>query len=925
MNTVLVVDDSLTVRMDLAEALSAAGLRAVPCDSVAAARAALAEHDVGLLVLDVQLPDGDGIELMREIRAQPGRAELPVLLLSAKADVQDRIRGLVTGSDDFVGKPYDPDYVVARARDLLMRRQEAPAAAGATVLVIDDSETFRETLSDALRAQGHRVLQAASGEEGLRCAARDRPAAIVVDGVLPGIDGPTVVRKLRLDAALRHTPCVLLTGSSTDLRIELAALDAGADAFVRKQDDMELVLARIAAVLRKAPASSADFAPDSLLGPKKILAVDDSPTYLDALGTILRGEGYDVICARSGEECLEMLGAQAVDCVLLDRTMPGLSGTETCRRIKASAATRDVPLVMLTANEDRAAMLEGLATGADDYVLKSSDDEVLKARVRAQLRRKQIEDESRHMRVQLLHTELEAASARADKQLAQTRAALVEQLERKNRELEQAREKAERESRFKSTFLANMSHELRTPLNAIIGFSELLDMELAGPLEPKQREYVSDVLQSANHLLTLINDVLDLSKVDAGRVELHREWVTLDVLARAVQAIVQPLANKRGVQLDFDLPAALPQIHVDTVRFKQILFNLLSNGIKFTPAGGQVRLRAHADEAGVHVAVSDTGVGIRSEDLPRLFQEFEQIEPALGVKPEGTGLGLALTRRLVDLHGGTVAVQSEPGQGSVFTVSLPSVRAAPPGAPIAATDPGSRGALVLVIEDDAKAAHVIASHLRAAGLKVALAPRAEQAAQLAAELQPAAITLDILMPGCDGWTVLQQLKKSPATARIPVIVVSALDEPQRGYMLGAADYLTKPVTGDALVGTLERCGLPTQRGERVRVLLMGEPPADVDVLETRLRGAGCAVEHVADAGRNAPASADLVLVDLRSERGDGAVSIVGLAEGHQPLSSDWRAAFETLARAEALPPHRLVRAVQQAVERVRASTGSAAR
>jgi DNA-binding response OmpR family regulator/anti-sigma regulatory factor (Ser/Thr protein kinase) len=918
--TVMVVDDSLTVRMDLAEALGAAGLRALPCDSVAGARAALAAHDVGLVVLDVQLPDGDGVELMREIRAMPGHAATPVLLLSTQAAVQDRIRGLMTGSDDFVGKPYDRDYVVARARDLLARHGGARAQVpGASVLVIDDSPTFREALSEALKGQGYRVLQAASGEEGLRCAARDRPAAIIVDGVMPGIDGPTVVRKLRLDAALRHTPCMLLTGSSTDLRTELAALDAGADAFVRKQDDMELVLARVAAVLRNAPAPGADFAPDSLLGPKKILAVDDSLTYLDALGTILRGEGYDVICARSGEECLEMLGAQAVDCVLLDLTMPGLSGTETCRRIKASAATRDVPLVMLTANEDRAAMLDGLATGADDYVLKSSDDEVLKARVRAQLRRKQIEDESRHMRVKLLHSELEAASARAAKQLAETRAALVEQLERKNRELDQAREKAERESRFKSTFLASMSHELRTPLNAIIGFTELLDMDLAGPLQPKQREYVNDVLQSANHLLTLINDVLDLSKIDAGRVDLHKEWVALDTLTQSVLAIVQPLANKRSVRLVIELPAGLPQIHVDTVRFKQILFNLVSNGIKFTPAGGEVSLSARVDDRGVQVAVRDTGIGIRGEDLPRLFQEFEQIEPTLGVKPEGTGLGLALTKRLVDLHGGTVAVQSEPGQGSVFTVSLPAGRAAPERAAVAWADTdGAAGARVLVVEDDTMAAQIIASHLRAAGLAVTVAPRAEDAARLAAELQPAAITLDIMMPGCDGWTVLKQLKKAPTTADIPVIVVSALDEPQRGYMLGAANYLTKPVTGDALVGTLERCGLPIRRGSDVRVLLVGEPPADVDGLETRLRGAGCAVERTAETGHGVAANADLVLVDLRSERGDGTVGIVGLAEGQQPLPSDWRAAFETLARADVMPPDHLVRAVQQAVERMRA-------
>ena len=447
--TVMIVDDSLTVRMDLIEAFTAAGMQAIGCDTVAAARAALAEKPIGLAVLDVLLPDGNGVDLIKEIRATPGKADIPILMLSAEAEVRDRIHGLMTGSDDYVGKPYDRDYVVARARELLGERNEAEPAAGATILVIDDSPTFRDALSRALAQQGYRVIGAASGEEGLRSAAANRPTAIIVDGVLPGIDGATVVRKLRLDAALRQTPCVMLTGSTLDHSAELNALDAGADAFVRKEDEMDLVLARVAAVLRARADSNRETA--SLLGPKKILAVDDSLTYLEELTSTLRGEGYDVIPARSGEEALEMLAAQPVDCILLDRLMPGLDGTETCRRIKGSAGTRDIPLIMLTASEDRAAMIEGLSTGADDYVLKSSEQEVLKARVRAQLRRKQIEDESRRIRVQLLRKEIEASEARSAKELAETRARLVEQLEHKNRELEDyANEVRRAEEKFRA-------------------------------------------------------------------------------------------------------------------------------------------------------------------------------------------------------------------------------------------------------------------------------------------------------------------------------------------------------------------------------------------------------------------------------------------------------------------------------------------
>lgn len=482
--TVMIVDDSLTVRMDLIEAFGAEDMRAVGCETLSAARAALAHDNIGLIVLDMLLPDGNGVDLVKEIRARSVGADMPILMLSTEAEVRDRIRGLITGSDDYVGKPYDRDYVVARARELLGRNRHSALMPTATVLVIDDSATFRDALCSALQTQGYDVISAATGEDGLRSAAMYRPAVVVVDGVLPGIDGPTVVRKLRLDAALRQTPCMLLTGSTTDLTAELHALDVGADAFVRKEEDMEVILARVAAVLRTAAGSDAERHTVSLAGPMKILAVDDSATYLEELTSTLRGEGYDVIPARSGEEALEMLAVQPVDCILLDRLMPGLGGTETCRCIKASSATRDVPLIMLTAMEDRGAMIEGLSTGADDYVLKSSEDEVLKARVRAQLRRKQIEDESRRIRLQLLRKELEATEARAAKELAETRAQLVEQLEQKNRALEAAAEEA-RSAEEKFRTLA------QTASDAILAADEHGIIRYANPAADRLFGYVA--------------------------------------------------------------------------------------------------------------------------------------------------------------------------------------------------------------------------------------------------------------------------------------------------------------------------------------------------------------------------------------------------------------------------------------------------
>jgi PAS domain S-box-containing protein len=426
-DAVLIVDDSLTVRMDLMETLGAAGLAGTARATVAEARDALAGATFALVVLDVLLPDGNGVDLLCEIRENPATRATPVMLLSTEAEVADRVRGLATGADEYIGKPYEPSYLVARARELIERAAGAASIPDRdTILVIDDSITFREALREVLEAAAFRVVIAGSGEEGLRAAARERPSAIIVDGVLPGADGASVIRRIRLDAALRGTPCLLLTGSQ-DAGAELRALDSGADAFVRKEEDTSVVLARLTAMLRSAGTGRNRRVAASLHAPKRILTVDDSDTYLHALAGALHSAGYEVVSARSGEEALELLAVQPVDCILLDLLMPGIGGEEACRRIKAVPAMRDTPIIMLTSLEDRAAMIRGLGAGADDYIAKSSDFEVLRARVLAQLRRKQFEDENRLVREELLRKELEATEAQAAREVAETRAALAEE------------------------------------------------------------------------------------------------------------------------------------------------------------------------------------------------------------------------------------------------------------------------------------------------------------------------------------------------------------------------------------------------------------------------------------------------------------------------------------------------------------------
>jgi len=653
---VLIVDDSLTVRMDLADAFEAAGLQPVLCSSIREARDTFAAQSIDLVILDVLLPDGDGVELLREIRTNPATSELPILMLSSEADVKDRIRGLKTGANDYVGKPYDAAYVVARGRELLRshpQKEMGPAAAEkATILVIDDSVTFREELRRALEQSGYAVITATSGEKGLRLAASRRPAALIVDGVMPGMDGATVIRRLRLDTALRGLPCLLLTASD-EQGVELRALDAGADAFVRKEEDMDVILARFAAMLRTARTESE--AVSSLASPKRILAVDDSMTYLQELASALRDEGYDVVLARSGEEAIDMLAVQNVDCILLDLMMPGMGGQEACRRIKASATLRNTPLIMLTAVEDRQALIEGLSTGADDYIAKSNEFDVLRARIQAQIRRKQFEDENRRIRDQLLRSELEANEARAARELAEAKATLVEELEYKNKELE--------------AFSYSVSHDLRAPLRSIDGFSQALIEDYGDRLDETGLNYLHRMRAAAQRMAALIDDMLMLSRI--SRAQVNRERVDLSALAQTVAEELRNQNPERSVAVKIQPDLAS---HADRGLMRVLLDNLLGNAWKFTAQTSNAQIELSAQTRGLDTVffVKDNGAGFDMAHASMLFQPFQRLHDAADFP--GTGIGLATVQRVVDHHGGRIWAEGTVGRGATVFFTIPSSR-----------------------------------------------------------------------------------------------------------------------------------------------------------------------------------------------------------------------------------------------------------
>ncbi len=651
---VLIIDDSLTVRMDLGEAFELAGFTATLCSSVAEARNAFSMRSFALIVLDVVLADADGIEFLGEIKNSAATARIPVMLLSSESEVRDRIRGLKTGADEYVGKPYDQFYVVARARELVRKEESGNGnPKSTTILIIDDSPTFREELKSALESSEYVVITAPTGEEGLRVAVDERPAAIVVDGILPGIDGATVIRRIRDDAVLRRTPCILLTASE-EASGEIKALDAGADDYVRKGEDVGIVLARVAAVLRAGRSPTVVRSTSSLLGPKRVLAVDDSITYLQEIATQLRQDGYEVVSAYSGEEAVELLSVQQVDCILLDLVMPGWSGQETCRRIKSSIAWRDIPLILHTALEEQDAMIEGINAGADDYIAKSSDIGVLRARVRAQLRRKQFEDENRNIREQLLQKELEVAAANAARQLAEARAAFSEELELKNKELE--------------AFSYSVSHDLRAPLRAISGFSRILAEEHEDKLNAEAKELLHKVQESAKRMGQLIEDLLKLAQT--GRRALAREMVDLTGLAGEIVSRLQ--ASDPGRKASFVIAPNLVA-NADRGLLEVVLENILGNAWKFTSKLPNARIELgiqHHTKPAIYF-VRDNGAGFDMKYADKLFSAFQRLHYESDFP--GTGIGLATVQQIIRRHGGRVWAESETGRGATFYFVLERV------------------------------------------------------------------------------------------------------------------------------------------------------------------------------------------------------------------------------------------------------------
>ena len=451
---------------------------------------------------------------------------------------------------------------------------------------------------------------------------------------------------------------------------------------------------------------------------------------------------------------------------------------------------------------------------------------------------------------------------------------LEAKVEARTRELQEANRRLEDASRHKSEFLANMSHELRTPLNAIIGFTRLVMRRAQDVLPARQYENLEKILISAEHLLGLINGILDLSKIEAGRMEVRLGSVELDVLVDECLRTVEPMIRSERLQVRKELAADLPPLWTDPDKLKQILINLLSNAIKFTEAG-TVAVSARPASGKMAIAVADTGIGVPQDALELIFEEFRQVDSSSTRKHGGTGLGLSISRHFARLLGGDISVRSTLGAGSTFTLILPlryevasiSTRAAAAAMPDERAAPPD-GKVVLVIDDDPDVIYLLRENLGDAGYRVVGALSGQDGFQKARELKPFAITLDITMPNKDGWEVLHELKAHPVTKDIPIIVVSIVDNKDLGYRLGAFDYLLKPIDRDAVLTALGRIAPP-----HGRLLVVDDDPIVVDMIGQLLEGEPYEVEAAEDGQQALEAISrrrpDVILLDLLMPRMDG--------------------------------------------------------
>ncbi|MBL8217108.1 MAG: response regulator [Bryobacterales bacterium] len=531
---------------------------------------------------------------------------------------------------------------------------------GGRILLVEDSPTQAERIRKLLVQDGHQVIQVPNAEQALRQLERDRPDVIVLDNHLPGMTGNDFCREIRLNVNTRAIPVLMLTSENSDVA-HMQGLASGADDYVVKSVDPDILRVRVRALLRKSEGERAVPDVESRFRQASVLVIDDSATYLYIARKELEMERYHVETAEGPEEGLRLLRTQPFDCVLVDFSMPVLDGAQVCRQIRDTNADiePEIVLIMLSSHEDKWHMTQAFDAGADDYISKSTEFSVTKSRIRALLRRKFLVEENRRISEEIRQKELATMRANAEREAAELRAQMADQLAKANRELDRANKELE-------LFAYAAAHDLKEPLRKVRIFSELLARRYGGQLDAQGHEFIRQCVDGTGRMNQLIDDLLAYAQASQAQ---QGDLVAVPVagVIEQVLASLQPLVEESGATVSF---ANLPSVVAEQVRLHQLFHNLIANALKYRrpDVPPRVEIQGVAAHGEWLFSVRDNGMGIASRDQDKIFRAFQRLHSA---ENPGTGLGLAICKRIVESFGGRLWVESTVGQGSAFWFTLP--------------------------------------------------------------------------------------------------------------------------------------------------------------------------------------------------------------------------------------------------------------